>query len=48
MNSHLFVFVQLNAELFMTVYHGWNPTKNSPHYRVSQINDIQHQTWDKQ
>ncbi len=48
MNSQLFVFVQLNPGLFMTVYHGGNLAKSPPHYWVSQINDIQCQSWVKQ
>lgn len=48
MNSQLFVFVQQNPGLFMTVYHEGNLTKSSPCYWVSQINDIHWQTWVKQ
>lgn len=32
MNSQLFVFVQLNPVLFMTVYHGGSLSKGPPHY----------------
>lgn len=48
MNSQLFVFVQLNPGLFMTVYHGGSLCMGRPHYWVSKINDIHHQSWVKQ
>lgn len=48
MNSQLFVFVQLNPGLFMTVYHGGNLAKSPPRYWVTQIIDIHCQSWVKQ
>lgn len=48
MNSQLFVFVQLNPGLFMTVYHGGSLAKSPLHYWVSEINDILSQSSVKQ